>query len=237
MQVDTMSGRHRERLAPLYPANFNGYLYFGFANFAALVGIVAAGLQLRSPSALEWLTVPLAFLFANFAEWLAHKGPMHHKRDLMEILFERHTMVHHLYFPKDDMAAPNHHHWGYVLFPWWAIFLVYVATAPFALATGYLISANCGWMFMGTGVGYYLIYEWLHLMHHLPDDHPVSRLPVVRWLRQHHLHHHDFKLMAHKNFNVSFPIADYVLGTAHRPTAVGGVEKVSDEAGTHAQHE
>lgn len=219
MDTDLGPNAHRERLAGLYSKNFNGYLYFGFANAAALLGIVASLYQLNTPSAGAWLTVPLTFVFANFAEWLAHKGPMHHKRDLLEMLFERHTMVHHLYFPDTNMAAPNHHHWGYVLFPWWAIFLVYVAAAPFALATGYVFGANCGWLFFATGLGYYLVYEWLHLMHHLPETHPISQNPTARWLRQHHHHHHDFKLMAHKNFNVSFPIADYVLGTAYRANA------------------
>jgi len=215
----SLTGSHRERLSSIYPAQFNGYAYFAFANAAALVGIVACLLQLRSPSAAVWLTVPATFVFANFAEWLAHKGPMHHKRDFLEMLFERHTMVHHLYFPHTDMAAPNHHHWGYVLFPWWAIFLVYATTAPFALGAGYLFGANSGWLFFATGLGYYLVYEWLHLMHHLPEEHPISQIPAARWLRLHHHHHHDYKLMARNNFNVSFPIADYVLGTAYRPNA------------------
>lgn len=210
---------HREKLSGLYPENFNGYLYFGFANAVALAGIAGSLLALRNPSPWEWLTIPVAFLVANCAEWLAHKGPMHHKRDWMEILFERHTMVHHLYFPHEDMTAPNHHHWGYVLFPWWAIFLVYVAAAPLALATGFIAGWNCGWMFMATGLGYYLLYEWLHLMHHLPPDHPVSRMRFAAWLRRHHHHHHNHRLMARYNFNVSFPIADYLLGTAYRDNA------------------
>lgn len=214
---------YREKLSGIYSENFNGYLYFGFANAVALAGIVGSLFMLREPSAIAWLTIPATFVFANFAEWLAHKGPMHHKRDFMEMLFERHTMVHHIYFPHTDMTAPNHHHWGYVLFPWWAIFLVYLTAAPFALLTGYAAGANCGWLFMATGLAYYLLYEWLHLMHHLPPEHPISRTRAAAWLRKHHHHHHDHRLMARHNFNVSFPIADYVLGTAYRenPAADG----------------
>lgn len=207
---------YRAKLSHEYPADFNGYLYFGFANVAALAGIVASLWMLRSPSPWVWLTVPIAFTVANFAEWLSHKGPMHHKRNRLAMLYDRHTLVHHVYFPHEDMTAPNHHHWGYVLFPWWAIFLVYLSAAPMALLTGWLFGANAGWLFMATGLGYYLLYEWLHLMHHLPPDHPISRTRFATWLRQHHTHHHDLRLMAHHNFNVSFPIADYLLGTAYR---------------------
>lgn len=207
---------YREKLSGIYSDNFNGYLYFGFANAVALAGIVGSVLMLRAPTPTAWLTIPLTFIFANFAEWLAHRGPMHHKRDFLDMLFERHTMVHHIYFPHTDMTAPNHHHWGYVLFPWWAIFLVYLTAAPFALLTGYVAGPNCGWLFMATGLAYYLLYEWLHLMHHLPPDHPISRTRAAAWLRRHHHHHHNHKLMARHNFNVSFPIADYLLGTTYR---------------------
>lgn len=217
--MDSSAAPYRAKHAGLYPARFNGYAYFAFANTVALGGMVFSLMQLQTPSPWAWLTVPAAFLFANFAEWLAHSGPMHHKRDWAEMLFERHTVVHHVYFPHTDMTAPNHHHWGFVLFPWWAIFLVYLSAAPGALLTGWIFGGNCGWLFMATGLGYYLIYEWLHLMHHLPPEHPVARTRVAAWLRRHHTHHHDHRLMARHNFNVSFPIADYVFRTVYRPSA------------------
>ena len=44
---------------------------------------------------LEWLTVPLAFLYANLSEYLGHRGPMHHKTRLLAGIFQRHTVEHH----------------------------------------------------------------------------------------------------------------------------------------------
>jgi len=207
---------YREKHKDLYPAHFNGYFYFAFANVVALAGMAGGLWMLRAPTVWEWLTVPGAFVFANFAEWLAHRGPMHNRRALMDILFERHTLVHHSYFPHTDMSVPNHHHWGYVLFPSWAIFLVFAAAAPVGLVAGVVLGANCGWLFFVTAIGYYLLYEWLHLIHHLPETHAITRSRVGRWLRGHHTHHHNHRLMQRYNFNVSFPIADFVMGTYYR---------------------
>lgn len=208
---------HRAKLANLYSPRFNGYAYFGFANAVALAAMAGAAWFLHGVRPLEWLTLPVTFLVANVIEWAAHRGPLHHRRDWMEILFERHTLTHHIYFPHDDMTAHSHREWGYVLFPAWAIFLVLLTAAPLAAAAGWIFGLNAGLLFFIVGVGYYLVYEWLHLIHHLPEEHPVAQVGLFKRLRRHHTYHHHVRLMQRYNFNVTFPIADYLFGTAYRP--------------------
>lgn len=210
--VEDFRARHEHFLGRY----FNGYLYFGFANAVALGGIAFALYHLQDFHWTQLWIVPISFVAANFGEWLAHKGPMHQKRDLLEILFAHHVLVHHVYFPHDHMAARSHKDWGFVLFPAWAIFLVFAAAAPVSALLGYLIHPNIGWLFFIVGIAYYLLYEWIHLMHHLPEDHPIGRLPIAKWLRRHHKHHHNLRLMQKYNYNVTFPIADYIMGTAYR---------------------
>src|SRR5207253_8438840 len=58
-------------------AHYSGWGHFAFTSTLSLAAIVWAASGVHSPSALEWLTVPLTFLFANFGEYSGHKGTMH----------------------------------------------------------------------------------------------------------------------------------------------------------------
>ena len=68
-------------------------------------------------------------------------------------------------------------------------------------------------LFIATAIGYFLLYEMLHLSYHLPPDSAVPRLPILRALRRHHALHHNPAQMTDGNFNVTFPICDSVFGT------------------------
>jgi Fatty acid hydroxylase superfamily len=87
---------------------------------------------------------------------------------------------------------------------------------PVALAVGLLLSANAGWLFAITGLLYFLNYEYLHLAYHLPEHHWVSRLPFMARLKRLHTLHHDQSQMAHRNFNITYPLGDWLFGTLRR---------------------
>jgi hypothetical protein len=84
-----------------------------------------------------------------------------------------------------------------------------------ALPVFFLI-ANLGWLFAATGVGYFLTYEWLHFAYHQPEASWIGRNPIVARLRRHHAVHHDPHRMRRVNFNITFPIADWLFGTSAR---------------------
>jgi len=52
---------------------------------------------------------------------------------------------------------------------------------------------------------------------HLPASAPGGALAVVGRLKGLHQAHHDPRLMAHYNFNITYPIFDVVFGTLRRP--------------------
>lgn len=83
-------------------------------------------------------------------------------------------------------------------------------TAPLTLALGWLW-APLAWVFLAAACAYYGVYEWLHLLHHWPQDRWLGRRRLVGWLRRHHARHHDPRRMRAGNFNVSFPLCDYAL--------------------------
>jgi len=142
---------------------------------------------------------------------------MHHKRKHLEKVFQRHTLQHHHFFTHENMNCKDHRDFKVVLFPpVLLVFFFFCFVLPASLLIYWLWSANAGLLFMAGILAYYLNYEWLHLTYHLPDGHPVTRLPVIRSLRTAHLHHHDPALMQKYNFNISYPLFDKIFGTYYK---------------------
>src|SRR3954469_17382055 len=79
-------------------AAYSGTLHFAFTSLGALAVIAIAIAEVKGPSFLEFLTVPVTFVFANYVEYRGHKGPMHHPMRGLSLLFKRHTLQHHRYF-------------------------------------------------------------------------------------------------------------------------------------------
>jgi|SRR6185312_5888876 len=196
------------------PSRLTGWRHF---TAIAALGIAATSLglfMLRSPAWWEWAALPFAFLFANFVEWTAHRYPMHHPLGPVAIMYEMHTMKHHMVFTETSMEAESAEDFDMVLFslPSLAMFMLGVAAPTSALFFAF-VSWNAGWLFTTLALDYYVIYEFFHLAYHLPEDSWAGRLPGMARLRRHHTHHHDHTLMADWNFNVTFPIFDRVFGT------------------------
>ena len=210
--TDTIDAR-RDRLAPAIPRRYHPALYFGASNLVAAIAIVGALSQLHAVQWWEWLVVPAAFLVANWVEYRVHKGPMHHLRPPWKILFERHVRQHHVYFDDTHMSARMDREYYWVFFPWWAVGLVVMTAALFALPLGLLASRTIGLLFFAVGISYYLIYEWLHLSYHVHPDSVIGRIGLVQRLRRLHTLHHRTSLMTQHNFNITFPICDWVFGT------------------------
>jgi len=208
----------RENVGPRY----NGWLHFAFTSAGSLAVLALAASRVHDVSALEWLTVPIAFLFANVCEYFGHKGPMHRPKRGMAILFQRHTREHHHFFTHDAMAYESSRDFKMVLFPpVMLFFFLGVIATPIAGVLFLVASANVAWLFVMVAMGYFLTYEWLHFVYHLGEHSLVGRLPMVKALRRHHQTHHDKALMGKWNFNITFPISDLVFGTYFRDSTGG----------------
>jgi hypothetical protein len=198
-------------------ARYSGWLHFAFTTVGSLSAIIFALASLSDVTPLEWLTVPAAFIAANFGEYFGHRGPMHHPRRGLRLLFQRHTRQHHVFYTHDAMEAESSTDFHMVLFPpVLLVFFLGCLATPMGLLLHWLVSANVGWLFAATAVGYFLTYEWLHFAYHQPRTSWVSGLPFMDGLRRHHTVHHDQRLMGRWNFNITFPIADLVMGTYYR---------------------
>jgi len=92
-----------------------------------------------------------------------------------------------------------------------------VLNLPINAVLYFLISPNVGLLFMATTIFYYLNYEILHFTYHLNEKWWISRTPIIKRLRHHHQVHHNKALMNRYNFNVSYPLSDWIFGTTYKP--------------------
>ena len=197
--------------------HYRGWLHLATTSIGALAAIVFAALQVRAPTLAELTTIPIAFLIANLGEYAGHRGPMHHRTRGLGILFERHARQHHRFFTDEAMAVDSSRDFQMVLFPpVMLLFFLGALAAPIGALLHVAIAPNVGWLFAATAVGYFLTYEWLHWSYHQPRDGFIGRRRLIRRLRAHHTRHHDPRRMTHDNFNITFPIADALLGTLAR---------------------
>ena len=205
--------RAQHRAAHIGP-RYSGWAHFATTTFGSLTAIAFAAWRVDAPSTLELAMLPVFFVFANLVEYFGHRGPMHHRRKGLGIIFERHTLQHHVFYTHEAMESESSRDFQMVLFPPLMLALLLGIVGPIAALLGLLATPNVGWLFVATAVGYFLTYEWLHWAYHQPPTTRIGRLRVVRRLRRHHLVHHDPHRMTKVNFNITFPIGDRLFGTS-----------------------
>lgn len=213
MRQTTQAFRDRYR-ADIHP-RYNPWLH---GAFVLLFGVLAIGgfwSTVHQVRPLEWLTVPLTLLFFNFGVYLVHRHLGHHKKSFARMFYARHAGDHHSFFAPGHMTYDNARDWRVILFPAW---LIVIHTVVFTLPAWWLfkqVNANVAGLFGGCLVLGYLMYEVFHACEHLPPDNPVTRLPWIRQMRRLHELHHRRELMQERNFNIVFPLMDYLFGTLY----------------------
>lgn len=196
------------------PPDYRGWVHFLITNAIIVIGVGLCLSQLHDVQAREWWTIPVTFLYANLSEYLGHRFVMHHPRPGFQIAFNRHVKQHHRFFTNTTMPVDSTRDFKVVLFPPFliAFFLLGFGT-PVALLIGTLASVNAALLFAITGMLYFLNYEYLHLAYHLPNDHWVTRLPGLARMRRLHQSHHDQSIMTNCNFNITYPVCDFLFRT------------------------
>ena len=104
-----------------------------------------------------------------------------------------------------------------VLLPATAIVTMFAVVLPVALIFLFAGQRNLALLWVATSVCYAMVYEWLHLGWHLPEDGLAARLPVLRSLRPLPELHHEPRLMARYNLNVTVPLWDWLMGSLRTP--------------------
>jgi hypothetical protein len=193
------------------------YSGWGHVALIAAIGLAAIWLcarQIAHPAWSAWLVVPAAFCIANAFEWWIHRYVMHRPvRGLMGI-YRRHTLAHHQFFTDLEPSLDNSRDFRIVFFPPYALVAFIALSIPPAAVLIWAGAPNAGWLLLITNVALYLNYELFHYCCHIKDDRIVRHVPLVNSIRRHHIAHHNTAIMMQRNFNLTYPIADWFFGTS-----------------------
>ncbi len=186
----------------------------------ALIGTIGAGTifvaarHIVRPAWYEFLVIPLAFALSNVFEWWIHRFIMHRPvRGFMGI-YKRHTLAHHQFFTDQEPSFDSSRDFRIVFFPPYALVAFIVLSLPPAGLLMALGLADAGWLLLITNVALYLNYELFHYCCHVKDDRIVRHIPLVNSIRRHHIAHHNPAIMMERNFNLTYPVADWFFGTS-----------------------
>jgi hypothetical protein len=188
------------------------------------VGIAAALAALslalaRHARPLDWALMPVFFFVANFLEWSVHRFPMH--RPLQpRIMYKNHAMLHHIAFTEANMPVATTDELGLVMMPWYTMLGLFVMASPVMLLAAALRGPGLAGVFLLGAVLYFVFYETMHALYHLPDATldrlGLGRARIFRRMQAHHAHHHVLRRMSAVNFNVTVPLCDRIFGTNER---------------------
>ncbi len=202
-----------------YRANRVPWFYFGEIHllFTATVLLGAIGWhlsRLSGPGPLDFLVLAATLLMGNGAEYLIHRYPLHQVYPLFKPLYKIHSLEHHRFYVYEAMEFESFKDFMMVLFPPWApVLTVLFTSAVGAWVVGPFLGADAGHFFAAGGTATLALYEILHGLAHCSDEGWAGKVPLVQGIRRHHRLHHDPRLMSRYNFNITFPVFDYLLGT------------------------
>ncbi|MCW5626784.1 MAG: fatty acid hydroxylase family protein [Burkholderiales bacterium] len=202
---------YQAQISPWY----NGLVHVGVMYAVGITALAWCLMQLQNAT-WEWLLVIPVFLFSNLFEWWIHKYVMHRLVDVFALraIYDRHTRQHHQYFTDGEMTVDSTREFRIIFFPWRAMATFMAFGTPFALLLGWAVNPNAGYILMVTIIGQYLIYETFHYCCHVHENAFVRHMPFVNTIRRHHTAHHNQGLMMERNMNLTFPIADWLMGTS-----------------------
>ena len=194
---------------------YQGLLHVGVMYAAGIGGIGWCLSQLQA-ARWEWLLVIPVALAGNFIEWGMHKFVMHRLRDVFAVrsIYDRHTRQHHQYFTDNDHTISTIKEFRIVFFPWRVLTVLAVFGGLLSFAVASVFNANAGYITFITMIGHYMVYETFHFCCHVPENTFVRNAPFINTIRRHHAAHHNLGIMMHVNMNLTFPVADWAMGTS-----------------------
>ena len=201
---------YKADISPLY----NGLLHITVMYGAGIVAISYCLGRIEGAT-WEWLLVVPVFIAGNFVEWFMHRYVMHRKIEVFALraIYERHTRQHHQYFSDLEPTIDTTREFRIVFFPWRVLITLGVGGTTLGYLASLIFNANAGYVLFLTMVAQYLVYETFHYCCHVHDNWFVRNMPFINTIRRHHTAHHNLGIMMKYNMNLTFPIADWVMGT------------------------
>lgn len=155
--------------------------------------------------------ISLGFVISNFVEWHIHKYVLHHLGKRKNSYWRAHWSRHHKMSRKNQFLDKDYQD------PWWknlnrrsevyGLTAIVVLSFPVFILFSYF-NIILGISYYVTVIGYVFLYYYVHKKSHLDFEWAEKWLP---WHVDHHLGKDQ-----EKNWNVVFPLWDYILGTREK---------------------
>jgi len=207
--------RFREKYVAQISPWYNGIVHIAVMYTTGIAAILGCLMRMRNPT-WEWLLMVPVAIGGNFAEWALHRFVMHRLIDVFALraIYDRHTRQHHQYFTDNDVTIGTVKEFRIVFFPWRVLAVLASVGGILGLIAGRFIDANAGYVVFMTMIGHYMVYETFHFCCHVPENSFVRHMPLINTIRRHHKAHHNLGIMMRCNMNLTFPLADWFLGTS-----------------------
>jgi Fatty acid hydroxylase superfamily len=195
---------------------YSPWLHAGFVFGAGFLFIAwQLSLALGGGALLLLLSWAAGFLVFNTGVYVVHRSLGHRRRWFALLFYQRHTGDHHSFFLDHAMTWDEPRDFRVILFPPWLLVVVSLIALLFAWPWGLVFGPFAQHAFAAAITFGYLTYEAMHLCHHLPSGHPLTKVPFLREVGHLHRLHHRRTLMAGKNFDIVLPVTDLLLGTLY----------------------
>ncbi|MCF4969119.1 sterol desaturase family protein [Nostoc sp. CMAA1605] len=166
----------------------------------------------------------LSEIIFSFAEHQTHQNFMHKKvlsewfykkyPNVFKEVYEGHAIRHHgIWYRQFDFEPHPEGSDDNIRFRAVEIITALVLFLPIDLLF-WMISPLAGVTFVVMLLIHAFTWNTIHTQMHQPSDTFFADWGVFRWLATHHYLHHQF---TNKNYNIVFPLADYILGTKIKP--------------------
>lgn len=201
---------YKSEISPLY----NGLLHITVTYVLGIAALWYCLTQLQGAT-WEWLLILPVFVAGNFVEWFMHRHVMHRRINVfgLRAIYERHTRQHHQYFTDIEPTIDSTQEFRIVFFPWRVLLTLGVGGTVLGFLASLIFNPNAGYIVFMTMVGHYLLYEAFHYCCHVHDNWFVRNVPFINTIRRHHTAHHNWGIMMKYNMNLTFPIADWFMGS------------------------
>lgn len=201
----------RDEIIASIPKSYNDIAH---AAVPSGIGALVILWCLVSVSFSYWMIPVVALtLFVCFGfEWFVHRYVLHASFPLLSIIHRKHIQ-HHMIYTDQDMAMRSRKELHLILMPAYAIVAVLLFIAPVITIIGLLFGTAAAKIVLTTMMVFFLAYEWLHYAYHHPPGTLISRSRIIQTLKENHRKHHNPKVMQRYNFNVTFPIFDWIMKT------------------------
>jgi hypothetical protein len=190
----------------------DGHKYLAAVLFVTLGLPVLAALQIQNWHLSFLALLPAYLILGNLVEFLMHRYPMHQEVRGLRFLMA-HVTVHHNFFSERYLSARIPEDYFAIFLPLPYFFFVSLLIMLQGLLIGLIGGADQAWFYVVIAQSYYALYELIHFACHANENSKVLQVPGIKVLRRLHLAHHQPTQMRTCNFNVCFPLWDWICGT------------------------